>query len=110
MAEPLSADELKELPHRPANVRANPFVVLRSLAALMPVNAEEEDALPVDDGVGRDLVIRFLEHRERFGDYGPILDSLAHRVGLFPYVVDGSLTGRELLELEWNRPEGSAVD
>jgi DEAD/DEAH box helicase/Helicase conserved C-terminal domain len=110
MAEPLSVEQLRELAHSPDAVSADAFGVLRSLAALMPVTSEEEDALPVDDGVGRELVIRFLEHRDRFGDYGPILDSLAHRVGLFPYVTESSLTGRELLELEWNRPEGDAVD
>ncbi len=110
MAEPLSADEIRRIAADPDTLRARAFEILQSVAALVPVSAPEAEDPRDDDGVARDLVIRLHENREALGPYESILDSLTHRLGLFPYIDEDTLNERELLELEWNRPEGEAVE
>jgi hypothetical protein len=97
MATNLSINELRHRLGSPEGVSAEPFAVLKSIAAL--VNATESQDL------GRDMLLRALEWRTEFGDLGDILDSMARATGLFPYANPQALSGRELLAYEYHRPE-----
>lgn len=50
----------------------------------------------------RDLLIRALSQRERFGSAYPVLNDLAREVGLFPYVENEMLTVRDRAALRFH--------
>jgi len=64
--------------------------------------------LTIDEGTGRDCLIRLLEHREAILQYSQIVDDLIQRSGLFPYLEDNvdGLSTSELLSLEFHKPDG----
>nr|VFK23942.1 MAG: Helicase conserved C-terminal domain-containing protein [Candidatus Kentron sp. LFY] len=55
--------------------------------------------------MAKELVLRALEYRDAFTKTQPILSSLVRETGLFPYLDDPALSIRDLLALEFHRPE-----
>lgn len=61
----------------------------------------------VDEGKGREALIRTLEYKTQIGKYQPILASLIQRTGLYPYVSEpGQLSTGDLLNYEFHTVEG----
>nr|VFK01215.1 MAG: Helicase conserved C-terminal domain-containing protein [Candidatus Kentron sp. LFY] len=72
--------------------------------ALLQAVAREVTADP-KSRMAKELVLRALEHRDVFTKTQPILSSLVRETGLFPYLDDPTLSIRDLLALEFHRPE-----
>lgn len=96
MATSLTVDELREALHTPQAISTRPFDVLKSISLLL--NATDTHAL------GREMVLRALEHRPAFGSVSPLLDSFARATGLFPYADPDALELRDRLAYEFHRP------
>lgn len=78
-------------------LRENAFRALSEIAWLL----SEREA------TGRDALIRALEHQVAFANYQPILASLIHRAGLYPYLSDPeNLSTADLLGFEFHKVEG----
>jgi len=71
---------------------------------LLHAVAREVTADP-ESRIAKELVLRALEHREAFTETQPILSSLVRETGLFPYLDDPELSVRDILALEFHRPE-----
>ena len=71
---------------------------------LLQAVAREVTADP-ESRIAQELVLRTLEHRDDFTETQPILSSLVRQTGLFPYLDDTALSIRDLLALEFHRPE-----
>ena len=56
-------------------LRSNIFTALKEISEL----------LAEDDSRGRDALIRVLEFRSEFDEYGTIINSLVQKAGLYPY-------------------------
>lgn len=76
MAGTLTIDELRQRLRSPEGVEADPFAVLKAIAALVNVEGSQ--------GIGRDMLLRALEWRQQFGATAEVLDSLARATGLIP--------------------------
>jgi len=72
------------------------FSILKQICALVSDEAYEREAV--------EMVLRALEHRQQFGNFGQILDALARSVGLFPYADPEALDLRDRLAYEFHRP------
>lgn len=97
-----SADELKEILRDRNQVASNPFGVAKDIAA--HCNRDPRSA------VARELVIRALDHADLFRDLDGMLDTLAHRVGLFPYAIPEQLGIIDRLGYEAHRPMDLTLD
>lgn len=97
-----SAGELKDILKDRDLVAANPFAVAKDIAG--HCNRDPRGAEP------RELVIRALEHGDLFSDLDGMLDSLVHRVGLFPYAAPDHLGAIERLGYEAHRPMDLTLD
>lgn len=76
----------------------NPFEKLSIIA----------NQMTIDEEIGRECLIRLLEHRSLLPDYDNIIDNLIQRAGLYPYLNEGirDMSTAELLAIEFHRPEG----
>ncbi len=61
-----------------------------------------------DSKLGRELVIRALEKRYLFGELTPLLDQLVRAVGLFPYIDPLSLSSRDKIAYQFNKPSSES--
>lgn len=76
------------------------FEILRELAHLC-------NMVDLEDGhQARELVIRALDKRDKWGQSVAILESLVRQVGLYPYLDPERISGSDLIALEVHRPEG----
>lgn len=90
-------DEIRDALDDPGHIGEAAFELLRAIARY--VNDPEKEDL------GRDLVLRALEHRSQFGELAVILDSLTREVGLFPYLSPELLNLRDTIAFEFHRPD-----
>ena len=69
--------------------------------------AEISQLLDSEENLGRDALIRALEHRKLLGQYEPILSALTQRAGLYPYLPDDAvLSTGDLVNLEYHSADG----
>ena len=88
--------ELKEHLSSPEAIPEKSFAILRELCVLVGSKSEDPDI--------QELVLRALEHRDRFGSKGSILDGLAREIGLFPYLSPDNLGVQDQVAYEFHRP------
>jgi len=84
---------------------ADPFGVVRDVAHAYALAEAGADS-PADSNLlrARELIIRMTEERDQLGDALPMHDSLLARIGLYPYLREGELSGSDLLAYEAHRP------
>lgn len=75
------------------------FSILRSISAMLASDSESP--------LAQSLLIRCLEHRSAFAGVGSLLNALLRETGLYPYAEPEALSFRDLLALEFHRPDGS---
>jgi hypothetical protein len=80
-------------------LRAASFTILSELCSRA---SRTED--PEEEQILRELTIRVLEEREQLDGARPILDSLVHRFGLYPYLDPRDLDPSALIAFEAHRP------
>ena len=92
----MKPDEITKWLGEPQGIEKRPFEILQAIASYVN-NPDTEE-------VGRDLVLRALEHRPRFGGFSEILDGLTREVGLFPYLAPDALNLRDAIAFEFHKP------
>jgi len=81
----------------PEWLKANGFSALSEISQL----------LDGEENIGRDALIRALEHRNLLQQYEPILSALTQRAGLYPYLPDNAeLSTGDLVNLEYHSADG----
>ena len=93
----MNANEIKQVLSVPDGIGPAAFEILRAISIY--VNNPETEEL------ARDLVLRALEHRKRFGAFSEILDGLTREMGLFPYLSPKSLNIRDTIAFEFHKPD-----
>ena len=102
MAKVMNPTTLQKALQSPDIVRSQAFDILRCIAGL--VSNPEQELL------AHEMVLRALEHREDFGPYQQVLDSLVRSVGLFPYLEPDELSLRDTIAYEFHRPLNMGKD
>ena len=92
----MTPDEIKHALEDPERIGDEAFDILRAIASYVNNPGTEE--------LGRDLVLRALEHRQRFNKLSEILDGLTREVGLFPYLSPEELNFRDTIAYEFHKP------
>src|SRR5262249_48733477 len=92
----MTQSELKEHLSSPGVIPDKSFAILRELCVLVGSKNEDPDI--------QELVLRALEHRDKFGNKTPILDGLAREIGLFPYLTPENLGPQDQVAYEFHRP------
>lgn len=96
MANALGLDELRAAVSAPQI--ADPFALLREVSAFCARDNFGASA--------QELALRILDQQERFNGYGPFIDALTRRFGLFPYISEpGDLPLRDALAVELHRAQ-----
>ena len=81
----------------PEWLRTNGFLALSEISQL----------LEAEENLGRDALIRALEHRSLLWQYEPILSALIQLAGLYPYLPDDAkLSTGDLVNLEYHSADG----
>jgi hypothetical protein len=96
MARPMKADDIKNVLGAPGGIEKRAFEILQAIASYVNNPKTEE--------LGRDLVLRALEHRKKFRKLSEILDGLTREVGLFPYLSPEALNLRDSIAFEFHKP------
>lgn len=78
---------------------ANWFALLRDVSTYLNATRGRPDEIR-----GQELVIRLLDIRHLFGEYGAILDAFVREAGLFPYLQPDKLGLSDSLAYEAHRP------
>jgi len=92
----MNADEIKHAIEESEGIENRAFEILQSIASYVNNPDTEEQ--------GRDLVLRALEHKKRFGELSEILNGLTREVGLFPYLSPEALNLRDTIAFEFHKP------
>ena len=92
----MTINELKAVLAAPEKVIVDPFSILKEITCY--VND------PNQETVGRELVLRALEHKDYFGTCVDILNDLTRQVGLFPYLNEESLSLSDAIAYEYHKP------
>lgn len=92
----MKADEIKNVLGQPERIAKRAFQILQAIANYVNNPKTEE--------LGRDLVLRALEHRNMFGELSEILDGMTREVGLFPYLSPEVLNLRDSIAFEFHKP------
>ncbi len=92
----MTIKELRSILSKPTVIGAHQFEILKDIAAV--VGRTDCSA------VGRELVLRALDHRDCFDVARPILEALTRNIGLFPYVDIDQLDFRDRIAYEFHRP------
>jgi len=92
----MKADEIKIALGEPASIEKGAFKILQAIANYVNNPKTEE--------LARDLVLRALEHRNKFGELSEILDGLTREMGLFPYLFSEELNLRDSIAFEFHKP------
>ena len=82
---------------------ANRFSLLRDVSTFLNNTRGRPD-----EPLGQELVIRLLDIRHLFGEYGPILDAFVREAGLFPYLLPERLGLSDSLAYEAHRSGAGA--
>jgi len=94
--------ELLSIMKSPDRISQSPFEVLKKLAALVnKASVKDSDAPDTQE-----LLLYALENRRNFGEAGPVLNSLLHARGLYPYTNESPELVAETLEREAHRQVG----
>lgn len=96
MAKDLTYKDLLQTLSSSEKIQEDPFGILRDISIFVN-NSEQEN-------VGRDLVLRALEHKKYFKKFEDILNSLVREVGLFPYLDKNKLVLKDLIAYEYHKP------
>ncbi len=80
-----------------SDIRQRQFSLLQAIAKEVTRDPESR--------IAKELVLRALDHWEDFKIAQPILSSLVRETGLFPYLDDSDLCTRDMLALEFHRPD-----
>jgi hypothetical protein len=96
MASHMSIEELRATLNTPDSIAEHEFDIIKNIGVL--VND------PDRSGTARELVLRVLEHREKFHTTKPIVEALTRAVGLFPYNDPEQLDLRDRIAYEYHRP------
>lgn len=91
-----SFEEVRDVLRNRDQVAANPFGVAKDIAAHCNLDPRSANA--------RELVIRALDLGDLFKDLDGLLNTLAHRVGLYPYAAPDQLNFIDRLGYEAHRP------
>jgi hypothetical protein len=89
------ADDLKAALQETISGELSPFTLLKSIAIAL--------ATPSNRSAAQDIVLRSLEHRDRFGSSLEVLDALVREVGLFPYLDPKTLGLSDRVAYEFHR-------
>jgi len=92
----MKINEIKSALKDPECIHRNAFKILQGIANYVNNPKMEE--------LGRDLVLRALEHHDKFGELSEILDGLTREVGLFPYLTPEVLNLRDSIAFEFHKP------
>ncbi len=92
----MKVDEIKRILGEPESIEKGAFKILQEISRYVN-NLDFEN-------VGRELVLRALENRERFGALAEILDGFTREMGLFPYLVPTELSFRDTIAFEFHKP------
>ena len=92
----MNVDEVKQVLNKPEMLEGREFEVLQTIALYVNNPNSEE--------TGRELVLRALEHRNKFEGLTEILTGLTREVGLFPYLSPKSLNMRDAIAFEFHKP------
>ncbi len=92
----MNVEQLRAVLKSPADIPGQAFAIVRSIARLKAIPEQTESA--------HELVLRALEHRNRFGASEPVLSALARSEGLFPYLQLETLGFKDSLAYEFHRP------
>ena len=93
----MNVNEIKQALSFPDGIEPAAFEILRAISTYVNNPETEEEA--------RDLVLRALEHRKRFGGFSEILDGLTREMGLFPYLSPESLNIRDTIAFDFHKPD-----
>lgn len=96
MAKPLIAEVRRQLSDADYIEREG-FALLARLGALVNDAGDTREV--------QDLVLRALEHRDRFGPAAEVLDALVRKQGLYPYLNPESLGFMDSVAYEAHKPE-----
>jgi DEAD/DEAH box helicase len=96
MAERMNFEGIRSLLKSPEAIRDQAFSILHSMSCLSAIPEEAERA--------HELVLRALEHSDKFGRAQPVLAALARSAGLFPYLREETLNLKDSLAYEFHRP------
>lgn len=88
----MNATELRGILASEDAIEQNPFRYLREISRFVNDPGEED--------VGRELVLRALEHSTCFSGFEEVLEGLTRQVGLFPYMEKSMLRLRDRLAYE----------
>lgn len=99
----LKADEVERLLKSNQVGSVNAFEILQSICVLASRSQGS------DDGLVQSLILRALDKREKFVEFGEILNGLVRHCGLYPYLSTDSLTIKDALAREFHRPSLMAV-
>ncbi len=94
----LKPDEIEKLLKKNQIGSANAFEILQSICTLASQSQGNSDALV------QSLILRVLDKREKFEEFGEILNGLIRHYGLYPYLNIDSLTIKDALAREFHRP------
>jgi rhodanese-related sulfurtransferase len=91
----MNIQEARDVLKRPDAIDDRGFDILQCIAGQL--NAGREP-------VAREMILRALEHRERFADTEVILDALVREMGLFPYANEENLSLSDSIAYEYHKP------
>ncbi len=92
----MNIDELRSALSNPELIAEREFELVKNIGLL--VNDPERA------GIARELILRVLEHREKFVTTKPIVEALTRAAGLFPYNDFDELDLRDQMAYEYHRP------
>jgi hypothetical protein len=98
----MTVKELRLILGKPKEIATREFEIVKNMAAI--VSRSDHST------VGRELVLRALEHRALFKVGRPILEALTRAIGLFPYIDPEQLDLRDRIAFEFHRPLNMADD
>ena len=88
-------EQLKEWFESASDVEQHQFEILRQISRSISVEATFN--------TGREMLLRALEHRDRFVETQQVVNSLINSVGLYPFSDTDMLSLSDLLAYEYNR-------
>lgn len=101
MAEHLSLLGINEILKTGEATTQNAFYILKSIS--FNLNGQSEYLL-------QEVILRVIEQKEVFNDYKDMINDLARRIGLFPYLNPDELSLADKIAYEFHKPEGIGQD
>jgi len=98
----MTIDELRESLSSTEAILRRQFDIVRNISLLV--------SDPTRAGIGREMVLRALEHRSAFRTTRPVIEALVRTIGLFPYTDPEELDLRDSIAYEYHRPLNMDAD